>query len=179
MGEFYASFKKSKWFPLIIGILSLIFGIISLLNPAGRMEIIALIAGILFLLYGLLQVLRGIRIKENLAVKIGYIILGLVIIVIAILDFVNLELVGKYFPTLAGFFMIVCAISNLLSSFALMKNGIKGWWLGALPSIILLVLGFIFLLNPGYVGKAFGIFVGIALIFNGISNLISFFQMKK
>jgi len=179
MKEWYESFKQSKWFPLVVGILSVVLGLICLFNPGIRMESIALMAGILFLLYGLLQIVNGIFIKDHAGLRAGSIVLGLIMIVLAILDFANLQLVGKYLPTLTGFFMILCALANLIPSFAQMKGGLKNWWLAALPAIILLVLGLIFLLKPGYVGKTFGIFAGIALLVNGVSNLISFFQMKK
>lgn len=177
MKEFYASWKRSKWFPLVIGILSLILGVIGILYPKGRMESIALLAGIVFLVYGLLQIINGIRVKDNTAMRVVSVVLGLIAIVLAILDFANLQLIGKYLPTLAGFFMIICAITDLVPSFALLKSGRKNWWYSALPAIILLVLGFIFLLMPGYVGQAFGILVGIALVINGVSCLISFAQM--
>ena len=44
---------------------------------------------------------------------------------------------------------------------------------------VLLVFGLVFLLLPGFVGQAFGIFTGIAMLINGASGLISFFQMRK
>lgn len=179
MKELYSSFRKTRWSSLVIGVLSIILGIIGILNPKGRMEIIALLAGILFLLYGLLQIVSGIRVKDNASVRVVSCVLGVIAIVLAILDFANLQLIGKYLPTLAGLFLIICAITDLVPSFALMKSGLKSWWYGALPAIILLVLGFICLLKPGYVGQAFGIFAGIALLINGVSCLISFAQMRK
>ncbi|MBQ6756033.1 MAG: hypothetical protein IJP43_03690 [Oscillospiraceae bacterium] len=36
-----------------------------------------------------------------------------------------------------------------------------------------------FLLFPGFVSQTFGIFAGIAMLINGASGLISFFQMRK
>ncbi len=173
------SLKQSKWFPLVIGILSIVLGVVGILRPNIRMENIALLAGIIFLLYGLLQVVNGIRIKNNAILRVFTVILGLIIIVLAILDFINLKLIGKYLPTLVGFFMIICAVTNLIPSFAMMKNGLKGWWYGALPAIILLVLGVFFLLKPGFVGQAFGIYSGIALLIHGASSLISFGQMNS
>jgi len=156
MKDSLASFKKSKWFPLIMGIISLVLGVIGLINPKMRMESIALVAGIVFLIYGLLQIINGIAVKDNTALRVSSIIFGLIMIVLAILDFANLGLVGKYLPTLAGLFMIVNALSNLIPSFKLMKNGIKSWWLSALPAVILLILGILFILLPGYIGQAFG-----------------------
>ncbi|MCR4578047.1 MAG: DUF308 domain-containing protein [Clostridiales bacterium] len=179
MKKSFSSLKESKWYPLIIGILSIVLGIICLLNPSISMESIALVAGIVFLLFGILQVINGLRVRDNKALRICTIALGAILIVLAILDFANLKLIGKYLPTLAGLFMIVSAVTSLVSLYALMKNGCKNWWYGALPVLVLLVLGCIFLFKPGFVGETFGVFSGIALLVNGVSNLISFAQTKK
>ncbi len=179
MKESYESFKTSRWFPLVTGVVSIILGIICVFNPQVRMESIAMVAGIVFLLYGILQILNGIRIKENTALRILFIALGVIVVILAIVAFANLSLIGKYLPTLVGFFMILCAVSNLVPSLTLLKNGIRSWWYSALPAVILLILGLVFLLKPGFVGQTFGIYSGIALLINGVSSLVSFAQFKK
>lgn len=179
MKEALVSFKNSKWFPLAMSVLSVVLGIILILNPQLNMESVALYAGVMFLIYGIFQVCCGILMKGSTMFRVCAVILGACMIILAIVVFANLALIGKYLPTLAGFFMIISAISYLLPSFALLKDGIKTWWFGALPAIILLVFGLVFLLLPGFVGQAFGIFTGIAMLINGASGLISFFQMRK
>ena len=179
MKNMYESFKKSRWFPLVIGVLSIIFGILCLTNPTATMESIALYIGLVIAAYGLLSCLVAILNRDNKKLLTSNLIPGLVLIVVAILVFANLSLVGKYLPTLVGFVVIVSAIVNLFRSIVLMKNGVKGWWIGAIVAAVVLVLGIIILLNPGFVGQTLGIFTGIALVINGISGLINFVQYKK
>lgn len=179
MKNLYASFKKSRWFPLVIGIISIVFGILCLTNPQLKMESVALYIGLAILLYGLLAIVLGVLNKEDKKLRLSNIVLGLVFVILAIVIFVNLSLIGKYLPTLVGFIFILVAIVDLIRSFALLKNGLKTWWLSALPAIIVLVLGFIYLLKPGYVGSTIGIFTGITLLINGVSGLINFVQFKK
>jgi len=179
MKKNFEAFRKSRWFPLVIGIISIVIGILCIANPAARMETIAVIAGVIFLIYGLLQIISGLRAKDNKVLCVSYILIGIVLIVLAILTFANKALIGKYLPTLSGLFMIVSALSVLIPSLSLLKNGVKSWWVSALPSLILLVLGLIFLLAPGFVGQTYGIFAGIAMVVNGLTNLIAFFQFGK
>ena len=104
---------------------------------------------------------------------------GVVLIVLAILIFANLALIGKYLPTLVGFFMILSSLAEIVRSFSLKSSGLKSWWLGIVPALIVLILGFVFLLNPGFVGASFGIFTGITMVINGIAAIVNFFQLKK
>ncbi len=179
MKGYYESFRKSKWFPLAIGIMSIVIGLICIANPQINMESIALYFGIVILGYGVFQILAGLSVKDNQNLKIVYIVIGAIITILAICVFLNLALIGKYLPTLIGFFMIVASVMALLRSLVLFKNGLKSWWAGAVPALIVLALGLVFLLAPGFVGQTFGIFTGVTLLLNGVSGLINFIQYKK
>lgn len=179
MKNMYASFKKSRWFPLVIGVLSIVFGILCLTNPAAKMETIALYIGLAIAAYGLFSCIVAILNRDNKKRLASNLILGIILIILAILVFANLSLVGKYLPTVVGFVMILSGIVDLFRSIVLLKNGVKSWWLSAIVAAVVLVLGIIFLLNPGFVGQTIGIFAGIALIINGVSSLINFVQFKK
>lgn len=176
--ESYESFKKSRWFPLIIGVVCVVFGIMCLANPEAKMETIAMIIGIAILLSGVLQILTGLVARADKKALIADLIIGAVLITLAILIFVNLELMGKYLPTIFGFMMVLSGLPELFRSIVAMKSGAKTWWISALIAAVVLVLGIVFIANPGYVGKAIGIFTGIVLLLNGISKLISFLLFK-
>lgn len=85
---------------------------------------------------------------------------------------------GKYLPTIFGFMMVLSGLPELFRSIVAMRSGVKTWWISALIAAVVLVLGIVFIANPGYVGKAIGIFTGIVLLLNGISKLISFLLFK-
>lgn len=179
MKKLYASFKKSRWFPLVVGLVSIVFGILLLLTPQARMESIALFIGIAIALYGLFSVVVAIMNRDNKKLFLTDLLFGIVLIVLAILVFANLALIGKYLPTLVGFLMILSSLAEIVRSFSLKSGGLKSWWLGIVPALIVLILGFVFLLKPGFVGASFGIFTGITLVINGIAAVVNFFQLKK
>lgn len=179
MKKLYASFMKSRWFPLVVGLVSIVFGILLLLTPQARMESIALFIGIAIALYGLFSVVVAIMNRDNKKLFLTDLLFGIVLIVLAILVFANLALIGKYLPTLVGFLMILSSLAEIVRSFSLKSGGLKSWWLGIVPALIVLILGFVFLLKPGFVGASFGIFTGITLVINGIAAVVNFFQLKK
>ncbi len=162
-----------------MGIFFLVIGIICVMNPHIQMESMAFYIAIIFIIYALFQIFAGLLTKDNQKLRVLHIAAGAVVLVCAIFIFANLELIGKYLPSLIGFFMILSSGSSLFHSLILWKNGESGWWLGAVLAAIVLVLGFVFLLSPGFVGKSFGIFTGVTLLINGTSNLISFMQLKS
>ena len=53
------------------------------------------------------------------------------------------------------------------------------WSLLGVLAVIVLILGSVFLLKPGFVGASFGIFAGITMVINGIAAFVNFFQLKK
>ncbi len=179
MKDFYASFKKSRWFPLATGIVMIIFGILCISNPSARMEMVATYLGLAVLLYGFVMILSGILTREDGKAGFTNIAFGVVLAVLAVIIFANKSLIGKYLPTLTGFIMILIGGADLFRAVVLLKNGVKTWWIGAIPALIVLVLGFIFLLSPGYVGQTIGIFTGLGLIVTGVSGLIHFIQFNK
>jgi len=176
--ESYENFRKSRWFPLIIGVVYVVFGILCLVNPEAKMESIAMLIGIAILLAGLIQILSGIVNRADKKSLVSNMIIGVVLVVLAILVFVNLELMGKYLPTIFGFMMVLSGLSSLLHSITMYRAGVKNWWINAVIAVIVLVLGIVFIANPGFVGQAIGIFTGIVLLINGLSNLISFVLFK-
>ena len=179
MKKLYASFKKSRWFPLVVGLVSIVFGILLLLTPQARMESIALFIGLAIVLYALFALLVAFMNRDNKKLFLTDLLFGVVLVVLAILIFANLALIGKYLPTLVGFLMILSSLAEIVRSFSLKSGGLKSWWLGIVPALVVLILGFVFLLKPGFVGASFGIFTGITLVINGIAAVVNFFQLKK
>ncbi len=179
MKKLYASFKKSRWFPLVVGLVSIVFGILLLLTPQARMENIALFIGLAVALYGVFSIIVALMNRDNKKLFLTDLLFGIVLVVLAILIFANLALIGKYLPTLVGFLMILSSLAEIVRSFSLKSSGLKSWWLGIVPALIVLILGFVFLLKPGFVGASFGIFTGITLVINGIAAVVNFFQLKK
>ena len=163
----------------MVGLVSIVFGILLLLTPQARMESIALFIGIAIALYGLFSVVVAIMNRDNKKLFLTDLLFGIVLIVLAILVFANLALIGKYLPTLVGFLMILSSLAEIVRSFSLKSGGLKSWWLGIVPALIVLILGFVFLLKPSFVGASFGIFTGITLVINGIAAVVNFFQLKK
>lgn len=143
------------------------------------MESIALFIGIAIALYGLFSVVVAIMNRDNKKLFLTDLLFGIVLIVLAILVFANLALIGKYLTTLVGFLMILSSLAEIVRSFSLKSGGLKSWWLGIVPALIVLILGFVFLLKPGFVGASFGIFTGLTLVINGIAAVVNFFQLKK
>ena len=179
MKKLYASFKKSRWFPLVVGLVFIIFGILLLLSPQARIENIALYLGLAVVLYGLFSVVVAIMNRDIWRLFLTDLLFGIVLIVLAVIIFANLALIGKYLPTLVGFLIILSALSEIVRSFSLKSGGLKSWWLGIVPALVVLILGFVFLLKPGFVGASFGIFTGITMVINGIAAFVNFFQLKK
>jgi len=179
MNSVFDSFKKSRWFPLIIGILLIILGVICVANPAMSLKTIAIYIAVTMIVYAVVEIIAGLLSKDNkkdLALKL---ITAVILIVIATLTFANMSMVGKYLPVFVGFFMFICGIIDVIYSLVLLKNKRPLWWSALALGAIIIVLGLIFIMKPGFVGQFFGILTGIGLIVIGVSNVLQFILLKK
>ncbi len=176
--ETYESFKKSRWFPMIIAIACIVFGILCLANPEGSLQSIALFIGIAILLSGLVQILTGIVSRADRKILISSLIIGAILVTLAIVIFVNIEVMGGYIPVIFGIMMILGSLPDIFRSITAVSSGAKSGWVGLVIALVVAGLGIFMIVQPGTVGKAFGIFSGIVLIIYGLSNLVNSLMVK-
>ncbi len=164
----------SVWMNLIIGVVSLIAGVIGLLTPQMRMGSFVLIIGVALCVFCLCSIVLGVLGRGFRRFYSTCIAEGLIAVVLGVLAFCFMDLLAKYLPTLLGFVLIVVGIAQLVRSLLLGKRGWKQWWLGVIVAVLLIVVGLFALLRPTFTGKVIGVVMGLAAVVNGVSNLIAF-----
>lgn len=167
--------KRSTWW-MIGGLLSLIGGVLALLNPfAGSLAAVAL-AGWAFLILGLLQII-AVFTAHGAGSKIWFGLLGLVSTYLGISLFSN-PLAGVLTLALAvALLLIISGVTRLIASFEF--RGTTAFWLLLLSSAISILLGCMILSDyPMSAMSILGILLGVELIFSGIS-LISLSGFAK
>ncbi|WP_099827735.1 HdeD family acid-resistance protein [Oceaniglobus indicus] len=163
-----------KW--LILGVLSIVFGLFALGNAVAASLAVTTVTGILFLVAGGFQVAAG-WVQEGAGHKTLSIVLGLLMILIG-LSFVINPLEGTI--SLAMLVTILIAASGITRLiFAFRMKQTRYFW----P---MLISGAVSALLAGYIVANFGvasisllgILLGIELLFNGIGLTILAFFMK-
>jgi len=152
---------------MIGGVLSLIGGVLALLNPfAGSLAAVAL-AGWAFLAIGLLQI-AAVFTAEGTGNKIWFGLLGALSTYLGISLFSN-PLAGMITLTLAVALMLIASgVLRLIASFDF--KGTNAFWLLLLSAAISVILGAMILAGyPESTVSILGIFLGVELISSGVS----------
>lgn len=97
--------------------------------------------------------------------------LGAVVLLLGVWVLIQPEIVVTLIPILIGVVLLAHGIRGIRESLETKKYGGMNWGVGILFSIVSLVLGILCIVNAfGLVKLAFWV-IGVALIYNGISNI--------
>ena len=176
MSNLFGYLKKGYIFSSILYIIAGIFLIIFSQTVTNVIWYIFASALIIFGIIKIINYFTGSA-RENLfrfSLVIGIIMIALVIYIFAAVD-----MFIKFLPFIFGFIILISALVKLQQSIDLCRNGYKNWWTIFVRAIILGVFAALVLFNLGAAAGLPVIFVGISLIFNGITDIWAFSRLNK
>ena len=170
---------KNWWIPLIVGIIFILTGIYTLLNPDVSYITLSLIFSISFLFSGISEIIFSISNRkemDNWGWVLAYGILSTVIGGVLINHpLISLEVFSIY----VSFLILFRAMSGISFSFELKELGVDSWWISLLISVILLFFAITAMIFPGLAGLTAVYWVGMGMILAGIITVNYSIQLKK
>jgi uncharacterized membrane protein HdeD (DUF308 family) len=160
---------------VIIGVLTLILGIIVSFHPGGSLNVVAVLLGILAILSGIFHLVRIFGRGEAHRVWSG--IVGLAFIVVGVLLIrhlhVTLALIGLY----VGLVWIVQGVTALIAAFAGGGREGRGWWIffGAIS----VIAGIVVVSTPVDSLTVLTVLIGIWFIIMGIIEIIGGLMIRR
>lgn len=151
------------WVLLLIGVLSIVAGVIILFKPSESLATLAVIAGIFLLLDGILELVesffRGTP-NRGLVALIGVLsaIVGVLLIRHPVGGITAVAL-------LIGIWMIAVGVIRFVAAFEEYEN--RGWH--AFAGLVELIVGIVIVANPHIGYTTLAILVGIGFILNGFA----------
>ena len=112
---------------LIVGIVTLILGIIVTAHPTGSLNVIAVLIGVILLLSGLFHLIRVFDAEEPHRVWLG--IAGLLFIVAGVILIRHLSLTRAIIGLFVGLTWIVQGVVALVAGLAGGSRQGRGWWI--------------------------------------------------
>ena len=174
-------FKRMFQASVFLSVLSLIFGLVLLLNTEDILTTISLVLGGGLLFIGILLCVRyfgkeTIILEANLQLGILSILLGLTLIIFKNILYILV-------PILVGIIIIINSINKLDIAFIMKRDGVDKWYITFISAIITLIAGICLIVNPlggtFLVTKAVGIIIIISSILDLIDTLNLRIQIKK
>lgn len=164
--------KKVFNISMISSVLLFLFGLILAVNAEGFIKSITVAIGVVLLLIGVFPVIDYFRYrKEGLGASVG-LISGIFSIVCGLMLLINEDLLMILIPVFIGVWMIINGINKIQVSFEIKDLGEKSWVITFIYSILIMVLGGYFIVNPISGATTVTSFIGIILCIYAVLDII-------
>ena len=160
---------------LIVGIVTLILGLIVAFHPSTSLNVIAVLIGVLMVIGGLFHLVRMFSGGESHRVWLG--ISGLLLIVLGVILIRHLHLTVALMGLLIGIAWIVQGLSALAAGFSLTSGEGRGWWI--FFGIVSLIGGIVVTAYPTNSVTVLAVLAGIWFIIQGILEIIGAFMIRR
>ena len=161
------------WLLLVVGVLSVVAGVIILLKPSDSLPTLAVIAGIFLLLDGILELadsfLRGTRDRGLIA------LFGVLTAVVGVLLIRHPGGGVAAVALLIGIWLIAAGVIRYVAAFE--ADTYNGWH--ALAGLIELIAGIVIIVNPDIGFATLALLVGLGFIANGIGMLALGWNLER
>ena len=170
--------KKVFNISMISSVLLFLFGLILAVNAEGFIKSITVAIGVILLLIGVFPVIDYFRYrKDGLGASIG-LISGIFSIVCGLMLLINEDLLMILIPVFIGVWMIINGINKIQVSFEIKDLGEKSWVITFIYSVLIMVLGGYFIVNPISGATTVTSFIGIVLCIYAVLDIIDCIIIK-
>jgi len=160
---------------LVIGVLTLILGIIVSFHPTGSLNVIAVLFGVLMILSGIFHLIRVFDPEELNRVWAG--ISGLLFIVIGVILIRHLHLTRALIGLFIGITWIVQGLGALIGGAAGGARGGRGWWIAF--GLVSIVAGIVVVATPTSSLNVLAVLLGIWFIIMGIFEIAGGVMLRR
>lgn len=175
--------KKVYRMSIVSSIILFLFGLLLILNAEGFIKSISAIIGVVLLLIGIFPVIDYFRYrKEGMLAGIG-LISGIFSIVCGLMFLLNENMLMILVPVFIGVWMIINGINKLQIAFEIRDEKEKSWIITFVFSIIIIIIGAYFIINPisgaELVANTLGIIICIYALLDIIDCILIKIKLKK
>ena len=160
---------------VIVGVATLILGLIVSFHPSGSLNVVAVLIGVLMVISGVFHLIRMFGIGESHRVWLG--ISGLLLIVIGVILIRHVNLTVAIIGLIIGITWIVQGLSAIAGGFALPSGEGRGWWV--FFGVVSLIAGIVVTAFPTNSITVLAVLVGIWFIVLGLLEIIGGFMLRR
>ena len=160
---------------LVVGVATLILGIIVSFHPTGSLDVVAVLFGVLMILSGIFHLIRVFDPEELNRVWAG--ISGLLFIVIGVILIRHLHLSRALIGLFIGITWIVQGLGAIIGGAAGGARGGRGWWIAF--GLVSIVAGIVVVATPTSSLNVLAVLLGIWFIIMGIFEIAGGFMLRR
>ena len=180
--HFFKTVRKTikNWYlPLLSGIIFVLMGIWTFMNPAEAYVALAFLFSISFIVSGLFESLFSITNRDVMDNWGWHLVVGILTLVVGFIMLIRPEISMATLPFYIGFVVLFRSMGAIGIAIDLRNYGVKSWGNTLLIGVLGLLLGFILLWNPAFAGLTAVMLTALALIISGLFNIMISRRLKK
>jgi uncharacterized membrane protein HdeD (DUF308 family) len=159
---------------LVVGILTLIIGLVVSFHPTGSLNVVAVLLGVLMILSGIFHLIRMFDSKEIHRVWLG--IAGLMFIVVGVVLIRHLDLSRAAIGLVIGITWIVQGLTVLIGGIAGDVREGRAWWITF--GVISVIAGLVVVSAPASSLNVLAVLLGIWFVIMGIFEIIGAVMLR-
>lgn len=163
---------------IITSALLFLFGIILIFNSEGFIKSISAIIGIILLIIGILPVADFFRNRKDDSVSSIALIPGLFSIVCGLMFLLNEDMLLILVPVFIGVWMIINGVNKFRFAFELKDQNESSWIITFIFSILVVLCGGYFIVNPIRGAKIVSQTLGIIICIYAVLDIIDCILIK-
>ena len=156
-----------------------VLGILLVIFPDKVANIAGYIAGALGIGFGVTKIIGYFSKSPEKKVTVFGLTIGIIFALAGIYIITRPHIVSNFIVSVFGVIIMVDGISKMKNALNLKKSGMKNYLAIFITATVELVLGIVFIINPGLGLHTMLRIIGVVLIIAGVSNLVTFIGVTK
>ena len=164
--------KSMKVLNIIAGVLLIAAGIYCLCNQDVAAMTAGLMVGVSMLVSGIIEIVVFAT-TSGLLFGSGWLLLdGVLRVILSLFLLFNQWFTMMSLPLLFTLWLLFSGISRFVSAFDLRAFGVHGWGWVLVVGIVLMIAGFVCMMDPWVSVAAIGLTVGLVFLLEGVSSIV-------
>ncbi|SFT32222.1 Uncharacterized membrane protein HdeD, DUF308 family [Lachnospiraceae bacterium XBD2001] len=166
----FEKLKKIRLHVSLSALLTVVLGVVIMLNPTSTVLLISKAVGTIILIVGAVMILGGLFDSDG--TRMGGIAVGAIIAIIGAWVLMSPEKAAAIIPAVVGVIMILQGIENAELAFSAKKARGRRWGISLLVAAANIAFGVLCITTGLGVVSIGMMFVGGMLVFNGLSSMV-------
>ncbi|MGX7244553.1 HdeD family acid-resistance protein [Enterococcus quebecensis] len=171
--------EQLRKYALLRGLVYMIFGLLIVINPRSVFQVAVYFISAYIAIIGILNLYDGLKIKKATGTYGMSFLGGIILLVIAGIVLTFAEGIVSILPVFLGLVIVIVGVTRAIQAVNLRTYVNVSWMPMLIYSVILVIAGLVLTFNPfSSLLVLFQLFGGI-LIFMGIGEVVSYFQLRN
>lgn len=159
---------------ILTSVVILVIGIFLFIQPDTVIRMISVVLGIIFLIPGITALIDYIKEKNS-----SSLVLGIITILVSLILIIKTDLVASILPFILGIYFVVNGITRLQYALELKKDGYNSFTTSLVFSILIMLCGILFILNPFEGAMALTQMIGMFMIIYATLDICNTVVIKR